>query len=103
MPRTRTVELLGSSGVDARGRRTAAWPGMAEATETAIDGSLMQKFESALEAAFEVVPAAVPGLTIDQLDGRLPTGSGPAPWCYTWQAEPVRGSVSPCLAAAIAG
>ncbi|MEU4523597.1 hypothetical protein AB0F52_33390 [Amycolatopsis sp. NPDC024027] len=56
----------------------------------------MKNFESALAAAFEVDPAAVPGLTIDQLDGRQPTGSGPAPLCYTWVADPVRPSVSPC-------
>ncbi|MEU4250651.1 hypothetical protein AB0F15_24915 [Amycolatopsis sp. NPDC026612] len=49
----------------------------------------MKEFESALAAAFEVGPAAVPGLAIDRLDGR-PTGSGPAPWCYTWVAEPAQ-------------
>ncbi len=57
----------------------------------------MKEFESGLAAAFEVAPAAVPGLAIDQLDGRVNTGSGPVPYCcYTWVAEPVLWSVSPC-------
>ncbi|MEV4055319.1 hypothetical protein AB0J55_29300 [Amycolatopsis sp. NPDC049688] len=56
----------------------------------------MKEFENALAAAFGARPAEVPGLAIDQLDGRAP-GSGAAPLCYTWAAEPVRGSVSPCL------
>jgi hypothetical protein len=57
----------------------------------------VQEFESALAAAFEVGPAAVPGLAIDRLDGRPSTGAGPVPLCcYTWVAEPVLGSVSPC-------
>jgi hypothetical protein len=56
----------------------------------------MKEFESALAAAFEVGPAGVSGLAIDQLDGRLATGSGQVPLCcYTWVAEPVLGSVSP--------
>jgi hypothetical protein len=50
----------------------------------------MKEFESALAAAFEVGPAGVPGLAIDQLDGRQSTGSGQVPLCcYTWVAEPV--------------
>jgi hypothetical protein len=56
----------------------------------------MKEFESALAAAFEAGPAAVPGLAIDQLDGRSGTGAGPVPICYTWVADPVRPSVSPC-------
>ena len=58
----------------------------------------MKEFENALAAAFEVAPAAVPALVIDRLDGRPSDGPGPVPLCcYTWVAEPVRGSVSPCL------
>ncbi|HET6706697.1 hypothetical protein [Amycolatopsis sp.] len=58
----------------------------------------MKEFESALAAAFEVGPATVPGLAIDRLDGRSAGESGQVPLCcYTWVAEPVRGSVSPCL------
>ncbi|MEU7785745.1 MULTISPECIES: hypothetical protein [unclassified Amycolatopsis] len=55
----------------------------------------MKEFESALAAGFDVVPAEVPGLAIDRLDGGQSTGS-PARLCYTWVADPVRPSVSPC-------
>ncbi len=58
-------------------------------------GVLVKEFESALAAGFDVVPAEVPGLAIDRLDGGQSTGS-PARLCYTWVADPVRPSVSPC-------
>jgi hypothetical protein len=59
----------------------------------------MKEFESALAAAFGVGAADVPALAIDRLDGRAGTGAGPVPICYTWSADPVRPSVSPCRAA----
>ncbi|MBE1492985.1 hypothetical protein H4696_000085 [Amycolatopsis lexingtonensis] len=55
----------------------------------------MKEFESALAAAFDVVPAEATGLAIDRLDGSRSTGSQ-ARLCYTWVADPVRPSVSPC-------
>ncbi|WP_410573493.1 hypothetical protein [Amycolatopsis sp. cmx-4-61] len=54
----------------------------------------MKEFESALAAAFDVRPAELPALAIDQLDGRLPAGAptGLCTGCAT-RAEPVAGSI----------
>ena len=52
----------------------------------------MSEFERALTAVFEAAPSEVPGLRIDQLDGRSRAGSSaPARVCVaTFCAEPVR-------------
>ncbi|MFI5590341.1 hypothetical protein ACIA5G_35215 [Amycolatopsis sp. NPDC051758] len=57
----------------------------------------MNEFKNALGAAFGVEPVEVPGLVIDQLDGRSIPASADVKASICRAERPVLPSVSPCV------